>query len=194
MGGGHKHVATPGPAQASTRMIWFRIGVLIMGGAIVALYLFPRIYDLVATPFRLDSAVSSADKYNPALDRIVGHERTTLTAFTALDGLNQSLDSVLVTDRAVNEQLHKLVGQIDQDLTPALRSAHSDVDDFVVSLDSLTHAIKTLQQPVDDAATAVQADRATLQKILDDTAATAAKVHEAALSAKSGADSLSGTR
>lgn len=188
-----KHVAVPADsAGGRARVFWLRAVGLLIVALLVIFYLVPRIYNLVATPYRLDSATASAAKYNPALDRIVDHEKVTLTAFTALDSLNNSLASVLKTDSAVSGQLEKLVGQIRNDMMPILASADTNVGSLVDSLNTLTGRIKALQPPVSSATGAVAADRATLQAILDDAAATAAKVHNARESAQSGANDLSG--
>ncbi|MDF3281092.1 MULTISPECIES: hypothetical protein [unclassified Gordonia (in: high G+C Gram-positive bacteria)] len=187
-----RHAVDEDNSPRSSRTFWLRaIGLLILL-VVVIFYLTPRIYNLVATPYRLDAAVGSASKYNPALDRIVGHEEVTLTAFNALDSLDASLASVLKTDAAVADQLKTLVGQIRTDMVPILSTANANVGDLVGSLNTLTSRIKALQPPVDGATAAVAADRATLQGILDDAASTAAKVHQARLSAANGAGDLSG--
>ncbi|ROZ88052.1 hypothetical protein EEB19_22640 [Gordonia sp. OPL2] len=187
-----RHAATEPRIAGLPRVYWLRGVTLLIGLLVVSLYLLPRIYNLVATPYRLDNAVVSANKYNPALDRIVDHEKVTLTAFAALDSMDASLADVLETDAVVAAQLKRLIGQIRNDLQPILKSADGDVGDLIVSLNGLTSRIKTLQPPVDGATKAVAGDRVELQRILDDASSTAGKVHDARVSAENGARSLSG--
>ncbi|MFC0454074.1 hypothetical protein [Rhodococcus jostii] len=180
------------PRRASTRMNVARVLVVLALIPVGALYLYPRIYDLTATPYRLDQAVVSAGNYNPALDQIVEHEKVTLAAFDALDKMKSSLASVLSTDAAVTTELNTLTGQIAGDVQKTLDLAGANVSDLVASLDTLTAHIGSLQQPVDGATAAVAADRATLDAILTDARSTAAKVHSARLSAEESANDLSG--
>lgn len=189
---GRHAIGSPEPAGTSRRTVILRVVVLVVGLLLVAFYLAPRIYNLVATPYRLDAAVVSAGRYNPALDHIVDHEKVTLAAFDALDSLNKSLADVQATDASVDSELRTLIGQINTDLIPTLHSARGDVADLVTSLNGLTGRIATLEAPVAGASRAVTADRATLAGILDDARSTAAKVHQARLSAETGAGDLSG--
>ncbi|OUS86563.1 hypothetical protein [Rhodococcus sp. NCIMB 12038] len=155
-------------------------------------YLGPRIYDLTATPYRLDQAVVSAGNYNPALDKIVEHEKVTLSAFASLEKMKTALASVLITDATVTTELNNLTGQISGDVQATLDRAGANVTDLVASLDTLTTHINSLQPPVDGATVALAANSATLGAILDDARSTAAKVHDARVSAEESASDLSG--
>ncbi|ROZ52955.1 hypothetical protein EEB12_29500 [Rhodococcus sp. WS1] len=180
------------PRRASTRMNAARILLVLALIPVGALYLYPRISELTATPYRLDQAVVSAGNYNPALNQIVEHEKITLAAFDALDKMDASLASVLSTDVTVTTELNSLTGRITGDIQKTLDLADANVADLVVSLDTLTTRISSLQAPVDGATTAVAADRATLNAILTDIRVTAEKVHSARLSAEESANDLSG--
>ena len=166
--------------------------VAVVVVAVLALYLGPRIWNLTATPYRLDQAVVHADNYNPALHKIVEHEKVTLTAFTALESMRSSLDDVQKTDATVAAQLRKLIHQISVDLNTILDRAEGSVGDLVVSLNTLSGRINALQAPSDGASVAVADSRRTLQTILDDAHKTAADVHRARQSAESPAGDLSG--
>ncbi|MDV7348106.1 hypothetical protein R4255_32355 [Rhodococcus oxybenzonivorans] len=182
----------PEPPRASTKMNIAR-GLLVLALIpIGALYLYPRIYDLTATPYRLDQAVVSAGNYNPALDQIVEDEKVTLAAFDSLEKMKTSLASVLSTDAAVTAELNTLIGQISGDVQATLNQAGANVTDLVASLDTLTTHINSLQPAADGATAAVAADRATLDAILADARSTAEKVHSARLSAEESANDLSG--
>ncbi|RZL77079.1 MAG: hypothetical protein EOP32_26390 [Rhodococcus sp. (in: high G+C Gram-positive bacteria)] len=182
----------PDPPRASAKMNIAR-GLLVLALIPVgALYLYPRIYDLTATPYRLDQAVVSAGNYNPALDQIVEHEKVTLAGFDSLEKMKTSLASVLSTDATVTAELNTLVGQISGDVQATLDQAGANVTDLVASLDTLTTHINSLQPAADGATAAVAADRATLGAILTDARSTAAKVHSARLSAEESANDLSG--
>ncbi|WP_254431769.1 hypothetical protein [Gordonia rubripertincta] len=133
-----------------------------------------------------------ADNYNPALHKIVEHEKVTLTAFTALESMRSSLDDVQKTDATVAAQLRKLIHQISVDLNTILDRAEGSVGDLVVSLNTLSGRINALQAPSDGASVAVADSRRTLQTILDDATKTAADVHRARQSAESSAGDLSG--
>lgn len=171
-----------------------RVVLAVVLIAVLCLYLAPRIWNLTATPYRLDQAVEYADRYNPSLHRIVDHEEVTLTAFAALDSMEESLGDVLAVDASVSRELKKLIAQIGEDLHHTLDTAKISVGDLVGSLDTLSNRIGTLQKPSDGADAALTANRAVLQDILDDAADTAAKVHSARESAESSADDLSGSR
>ncbi|MFC9549918.1 hypothetical protein ACFTWF_03620 [Rhodococcus sp. NPDC056960] len=180
------------PPRASAKMNIARgllVAALIPVGAF---YLYPRIYDLTATPYRLDQAVVSAGNYNPALDQIVEHEKVTLAAFDSLAKMKTSLANVLSTDAAVTAELNTLTGQISGDVQATLDQAGANVTDLVASLDTLTAHINSLQPAADGATAAVAADRATLDAILVDARSTAEKVHSARVSAESSANDLSG--
>lgn len=182
----------PDPPRASMKMNIAR-GLLVAALIpIGALYLYPRIYDLTATPYRLDQAVVSAGNYNPALDQIVEHEKVTLAAFDSLEKMKTSLASVLSTDATVTAELNTLTGQISGDVQATLNQAGANVTDLVASLDTLTAHINSLQPAADGATTAVAGNRATLDAILDDARSTAEKVHSARLSAEESANDLSG--
>ncbi|AHK30765.1 hypothetical protein Pd630_LPD03552 [Rhodococcus opacus PD630] len=180
------------PRRGSTTTNVARVLMVLALIPVGALYLYPRIYDLTATPYRLDQAVVSAGNYNPALDQIVEHEKVTLAAFDALEKMKASLASVLSTDAAVTAELNTLTGQITGDVQKTLDLAGANVTDLVASLDTLTAHISSLQAPVDGATAAVAGDRATLDAILADARSTAAKVHSARLSAEESANDLSG--
>ncbi|PBC51924.1 hypothetical protein CJ179_00450 [Rhodococcus sp. ACS1] len=180
------------PRRASTTTNVARVLLVLALIPVGALYLYPRIYDLTATPYRLDQAVVSAGNYNPALDQIVEHEKVTLAAFDALEKMKASLASVLSTDAAVTAELNTLTGQITGDVQKTLDLAGANVTDLVASLDTLTAHISSLQAPVDGATAAVARDRATLDAILTDARSTAEKVHRTRLSAEESANDLSG--
>ncbi|MGW4332155.1 hypothetical protein ACWEK5_04935 [Rhodococcus koreensis] len=182
----------PEPPRASAKMNIAR-GLLVLALIpIGAFYLYPRIYDLTATPYRLDQAVVSAGNYNPALDQIVEHEKVTLAAFDSLEKMKTSLANVLGTDAAVTAELNTLIGQISGDVQATLNQAGANVTDLVASLDTLTTHINSLQPAADGATAAVAGDRATLDAILADARSTAEKVHSARLSAEESANDLSG--
>ena len=182
----------PEPPRASAKMNVAR-GLLVLALIpIGAFYLYPRIYDLTATPYRLDQAVVSAGNYNPALDQIVEHEKVTLAAFDSLEKMKASLASVLSTDAAVTAELNTLTGQISGDVQATLNQAGANVTDLVASLDTLTAHINSLQPAADGATAAVTGNRATLDAILADARSTAEKVHSARLSAEESANDLSG--
>lgn len=181
------------PVKRPTATTWILRAVLLVVVAVVGiLYLYPRIYDLTATPYRLDAAVESANNYNPALDKIVEHETVTLAAFDSLDKMKASLADVLVTDEKVSAELNTLVQQISVDVQGTLDTAGANVTDLVASLDTLTAHIDALQSPVADATTALTADRTTLDEILLDARSTAGQVHNARVSAEESANDLSG--
>ncbi|MFE5709162.1 hypothetical protein [Rhodococcus koreensis] len=182
----------PDPPRASTKMNIARGLVVLALIPIGALYLYPRIYDLTATPYRLDQAVVSAGNYNPALDQIVEHEKVTLAAFDSLEKMKASLASVLSTDATVTAELNTLTGQISGDVQATLNQAGANVTDLVASLDTLTAHINSLQPAADGATAAVAGNRDTLDAILDDARSTAEKVHSARLSAEESANDLSG--
>jgi hypothetical protein len=160
---------------------------------VAGLYLLPRVVNLVATPYRLDSAVVYADRYNPALNRIVEHEAVTLAAFDALDRMDAALAEVRATDARVSGELTTLIGQITGDLQATLDSAGGNVTGLVGSLDSLTGRLRALNAPVYAAGAAVAADRAALARILAEARATARKVHSARMSADRSASNVSGS-
>ncbi|MGW5518141.1 hypothetical protein [Nocardia africana] len=172
--------------------------MLLRGLVIVALvpvavfYLAPRVYDLVATPYRLDHTIVSAANYNPALNDVVAHEKVSLAAFVALGKMKTALADVQSTATKVNAELNTLTSQISGDIQAALNRAGANVADLVSSLDTLTGQVNSLQPPVDGATTALSADSSALAAILDDARATAEKVHHARLSAENSADDLSG--
>ncbi|MCQ4079105.1 hypothetical protein NGB36_00350 [Streptomyces sp. RB6PN25] len=157
-----------------------------------AFYLYPRIYNLVATPYRLDKAVVYANRYNPGLFKIVNEEQVTLQAFGALDQMNAAIARVQGVDSQVADQLRTLVGQIRGDLQATLNSADGDVSGLVSSLNALDARLEGLNPPVDGATSAVARDRATLAGILDEARATAAKVHTAREEADGSAQNVSG--
>jgi len=155
-------------------------------------YLAPRIYDLVATPYRLDQAVVSANSYNPTLADLVEHEHVTLAAFDSLDKMNAALNSVLATDAAVSAELNTLIDQINDDLHVTLDRAGTNVAGLVSSLDNLTAQVDSLHTPLDGATSALDSSTSAMEKILADARATAAHVHRARLSAEESANDLSG--
>lgn len=185
-------VTTQSAPKATVTTWVLRVILLVVVAAVGIFYLYPRIYDLTATPYRLDAAVESANNYNPALDKIVEHETVTLSAFDSLDKMKAALADVLVTDENVSAELNTLVRQISVDVQGTLDSAGANVTDLVTSLDTLTSQIEALQNPVDDANTALTADRTTLDEILLDARSTAGQVHNARVSAEESANDLSG--
>nr|WP_271208855.1 hypothetical protein [Rhodococcus wratislaviensis]GLK33210.1 hypothetical protein GCM10017611_00520 [Rhodococcus wratislaviensis] len=155
-------------------------------------YLGPRLYDLTATPGRLQQSVEAADRYNPALARLVEHERVTVSAFAALHQVRQCLTDVLGMGEAVSAELGTLVETISIDLQEILDHTGADVADLVGSLDSLSTRVGALQAPANGAATALSDNRATMAAILDDVRVTAGQVHQTRLSVESAAADLSG--
>lgn len=184
----------PPTAQEGTSRRTFAMRALVLLALIPigAFYLFPRIYDLVALPYRLDQSVASADKYNPALAEIVEHERVTVSAFDALDRIRGSLARVQTTDAEVSAELGRLTEQIAGDLHVTLTDANADVGDLVASLDALTGQLDSLRTPVDGADTALADNRATLGTIIETMRETAGKVHDTSVSAANAAADLSG--
>ncbi|WP_232016938.1 hypothetical protein [Gordonia insulae] len=152
----------------------------------------PRLFNLTATPYRLDQTIVSADNYNPALDTIIGHEKTTLAAFDALDEMQKAIDSVQVTDTRVDAELTTLTRQISDDIRATLARANVNLGGLIGELDGLTTRIDTLSGTVDGTANSLNDNRTRLAAILDDARATAAKVHKTRQSADSAADDLSG--
>ncbi len=157
-----------------------------------AFYLAPRVYNLTATPYRLDQAVVSADNYNPALTELVEHEQVTVSAFTALDKMEAALASVHATDATVAAELKTLTGQISGDIQATLDLAGTNVSELVTSLDTLTAQVNSLQSPVDGATAALDGNTAAMEVILADARSTADLVHSARLSAEESANDLSG--
>lgn len=179
-------------AQASRKT---NIGRAVLVAALIplgAFYLAPRVYNLTATPYRLDQAVVSANKYNPALTELVEHEQVTLSAFTALDKMEAALASVHATDTAVSAELTTLTGHITGDLQATLEHAGANVTELVTSLDTLTAHVNSLQSPIDGATAALDGNTAAMDAILADARSTADKVHNARLSAEESANDLSG--
>lgn len=186
-----EHAAAKSP-RASMRTNVARALVVLALIPIGVFYLYPRIHDLTATPYRLDQTVVSAGNYNPALAQVVEHEKVTLAAFDSLDTMKASLEGVLRTDAAVTAELNTLIDQISNDMQTTLDLADANVSDLVTSLDALTGHINSLQAPVDGATDAIAADRATLDSILANARSTAEKVRSARLSAEESANDLSG--
>jgi hypothetical protein len=172
---------------------FFQVVVLLALIPFVVFYLLPRVYNLVATPYRLDKAVVYADRYNPRLMGIARVEQArTLPAFTALDQMDAAVTRVRAVDAHSAQQLSVLIGQIRADLQPILGSAVVNVGGLVTSLNALGNQLSALNPPASGAADAVTADRATLAAILANAKATAAKVHQARLEADSSARNVSG--
>lgn len=159
---------------------------------VLAFYLYPRIYDLVATPYRLDQAVVHANRYNPALFDVVAAEEVTLEAFSALDRMETAVADVRATDARVAEELSVLIGQIRGDLQGTLDNAVTSVNALNGSLSALDAEIRALYAPSAGADDALAANRARLASILADTRATAARVHAARQEADQSADNVSG--
>lgn len=180
------------PARASRKTNIARTVVVAALIPIGAFYLAPRVYNLTATPYRLDQAVVSANDYNPALTELVEHEQVTLSAFAALDKMEAALASVQATDAAVSAELTTLTGQITGDLQTTLNLAGANVDDLVASLDTLTAHVDSLQSPIDGATAALDGNTTAMDAILADARSTADKVHSARLSAEESANDLSG--
>lgn len=177
-------------AGAGTRVA--QVVVLFALVPILAFYLYPRIYDLVATPYRLDQAVVHANRYNPAIFKVVAAEKATLEAFSALDRMEAAVADVRATDARVSEELTVLIGQIRGDLQATLNNAVASVNGLNDSLTALDAEIRALYGPSDGADEALAANRARLAGILADTRATAARVHAARQEADQSADNVSG--
>jgi hypothetical protein len=177
-----------GPATRIAQAVVL-LAIIVVG----IFYLFPRIFNLVATPYRLDNAVTYANRYNPRLFGVARVEAgETLPAFTALDQMDAAIKRVEGVDAHSAQQLSTLTGQIRGDLQPILNSAGSNVHALNASLNSLAGQINTLNPPAAGAANAVIADRATLAAILQNARATAAQVHKAREEAGSSAGNVSG--
>lgn len=180
-------VARAGPVTRVLQIVV--IAALIPVGA---LYLYPRVYDLVATPYRLDGAVVYADRYNPALNKIVAEEQVTLREFGALDQMSAAVARVRAVDAQVATELTTLIGQIRGDLQATLNAANANVQNLLGSLNALDARLRGLNAPVDAATGAVAGDRATLAAILVDARSTAAQVHAARVEADNSARNVSG--
>ncbi len=191
-------ISTPGvqeitPAPAVPRRMWIARGVVVL--ALVplgAFYLGPRIYDLTATPDRLHQAIEAADGYNPALDRVVEHERVTVAAFAVLDNVRKCVADVLAMSETVSVELDKLVNQISGDLQATLDHTGVDVSNLVSSLDALAARVSGLRAPANGAATALADSRETMAAVLEDVRTTASHVRSTRVSAESAANDLSG--
>lgn len=181
------HRTRPTPAVTAVQVL-----VVLALVPLTVFYLVPRLYNLTATPSRLDQAVVSANNYNPALSDLVAYEKQTLAVFTALEKMETALASVHTTDAAVSDELDALIGQINGDLHRTLDLAGANVTNLVSSLDALTTHVNSLQAPIDIATGALDANTATMQAVLDDARATAHHVHRARLSAEESANDLSG--
>lgn len=172
---------------------FFQVLVLLALIPVAVFYLIPRVYNLVATPYRLDKAVVYASRYNPRLMQVAREEQNvTLPAFTALDQMNAAVTRVRGVDARSAQQLTTLIAQIRSDLQPILNSAVVNVHGLVASLNALGAQLNALNPPATGAANAVTADRATLAAILDNARATAAQVHKARQEADSSAHNVSG--
>ncbi len=185
--------AEPSPSQDHRRRL-VQVLIIVAVAVIAALYLYPRVYDLVAMPYRLDAAVTSADSYNPALDEIVAHEQVTLAAFDALDDMDAALTKVKAIDADVDRELAVLIGQIREDIQVTLRKANTNVTALVGQLDALTAHVQNLTPAVQDTDAALIRDRVRLDEILTDARNTADQVHRTRLSADSSAADLSGQK
>ncbi|WP_354562576.1 MULTISPECIES: hypothetical protein [Gordonia] len=157
-----------------------------------AVYLAPRIYDLVATPYRLDQTIVSADNYNPALDTIIAHERVTIRAFDSLSQMKRAIANVIDTDARVHDELTLLSDQISDDIRVTLSRANVSLSMLIGELDSLTGRIDSLSVTLDGTSDSLGHNRSRLAAILDDTRETAAKIHDTRMSADAAADDLSG--
>lgn len=177
---------------ASKRMFFARALVVLALILVGMFYLYPRLYDLTATPYRLDQTIVSANNYNPALVQVIEHEEITLGTFDSLDSMNASLAAVLETDATVTTELTTLIGQISDDMQTILNSAGTNVSELVTSLDTLTVRISSLQSAADGATDAVAGNRSTMDVVLTDARSTAAEVRSARLSAEEAANDLSG--
>lgn len=181
-------LATPSTPRRRTVQI-----ILIMAAVIfAAVYLAPRIYNLVATPYRLDHTIVSADNYNPALDTIISHEKVTMKAFDSLDQMKEAIADVQVTDERVHDELNTLTDQISDDVTATLARANVNLGALIGELDGLTGRIDSLSGTVDGTSDSLSRNRTRLAAILDDARRTAAKVHKTRQSADAAANDLSG--
>jgi hypothetical protein len=172
---------------------FFQVAVLLALIPVAIFYLIPRVYNLVATPSRLDKAVTYASLSNQRLMKVAEEEKTvTLPAFTALDQMNAAVTRVECIDAHSAQQLAKLIGQISGDLHAILSSADANVRGLVSSLTALGAQLNALNAPSSDAAGATTADRATLAAILANARATAAQVHEARREADTSSHHVSG--
>ena len=157
-----------------------------------AVYLAPRIYNLIATPYRLDQTIVSADNYNPALDTIISHEKVTMKAFDSLEQMKKAIASVQVTDERVHDELTTLTDQISEDIKVTLARANVNLGGLIGELDGLTGRIDSLSGTVDGTSDSLSRNRTRLAAILDDARETAAKVHKTRQSADAAAGDLSG--
>ncbi|MBF6422779.1 hypothetical protein IU436_29720 [Nocardia farcinica] len=178
--------------HSSPRRRLLQVGLVVVVLIVVAAYFAPRLYNLIATPYRLDQTIVSADNYNPALDTIISHEKVTMTAFDSLGEMKQAIASVQVTDARVHAELTTLTRQISDDVRVTLARANTNLGALIGELDGLTGRIDSLSGTVDGTAISLSRNRARLAAILDETRETAAKVHQTRQSADSAAADLSG--
>ncbi|WCT06036.1 hypothetical protein [Rhodococcus qingshengii] len=164
------------------------VGAIVLG----VVYLAPRLYDLVSTPYRLDATIVSADNYNRSLDTIVAHEYTTLDAFVVLDAMQRAIDDVTQVDGDMHEELVTLTASIDTDVRAILAQANTSVGNLVGELNQLSGRIRSLSATVDGAQTTLDRNTTRLGGVLADTLSTAANVHRIRLSADAAAGDLSG--
>ena len=181
-------VATPSTPRRKTLQIALIVAVVI----VAAIYVAPRIYNLVATPYRLDQTIVSANNYNPALDTIISHEKVTMEAFDSLAQMKKAIASVQVTDARVHDELTTLTYQISEDIKVTLARANVNLGALIGELDGLTGRIDSLSGTVDGTSESLGRNRARLAEILDDARQTAAKVHKTRQSADAAAGDLSG--
>ncbi|MFI6953397.1 hypothetical protein ACIBJI_07965 [Nocardia sp. NPDC050408] len=174
------------------RLIALRASVALAAVLLTAFYLAPRVINLIAMPSRLDRAVVSADNYNPALTRVVEHEKVTVDAFGALDRMSKSVADVKQSDASVAKELETLVGQLRTEIRAALQNSAGEVDSLVGSLNELADRVDSLSAPVADAYGGVAKNSATLGAVLTDVQHTAARVHATSMSAGAAANDLSG--
>ncbi|MEB3371357.1 hypothetical protein [Saccharopolyspora mangrovi] len=186
-------VVPPGRhAQPSSVLRALQVLTVLALIPVLTFYLCPRIFNLVAIPYRLDQAVVHANRYNLALHRIVAEEKVTLAAFAALDRMDVSVSDVRSTDARVAAELRMLIGQIRGDLQATLDDTDASVQALNSSLDELEREVRGLHEPVGGAEAALAGDRARLAAILNDVRSTAADVHKARQDADQAADNVSG--
>ncbi|HSV64516.1 MAG TPA: hypothetical protein VLJ59_01240 [Mycobacteriales bacterium] len=159
---------------------------------IIAFYLYPRIYGLTATPYRLDKAGEYGKLYNPRLFEVANHEQVTLAAFDSLDHVEALVSNVRTVDEKVANELNILISAVRRDLAATLTNAGAKVNGLVAALDGLGAQINAANGPVNGASSSLAADRAKLGAILNTARPIAAKVHAARVAAEDVAHNVSG--
>lgn len=177
------------PARLATIAVRVVVAAAVIGAGF---YLEPRVVGLVQIPEVLDGAITHIRAYNPGLPETAGYDERATGELAALGRVDAALAHVRTTDATVLLQLRDVVGQIRTGVQPLLGRTDMNVASLVRSLDQLTEAIAAVQDPLDDAATALHTDRARLARAIDIADSIAGQVRIARRSARSSADDVSG--